>query len=143
MTTNDEGEIAQSERGRLRALAQKRRVTRAERREIMFDLVVAGYSRELIAQKLCVSLETVRREVEKAIDQRRLDAPDRYVRLQVTRLTRRCAWSIAPSKRATSKRSSPWSRSSARSTAITRWRRREVRRRQSRAAFPAPSRRSR
>ena len=52
MTTNNEGEIAQSERGRLRTLAQKRRVTRAERREIMFDLVVAGYSRELIAEKL-------------------------------------------------------------------------------------------
>ena len=88
MTTNTKGEIAQSDRGRLRALAQKRRVARAERREIMFELVVAGYERELIAQKLCVSLATVRREVEKAIDQRRLDAPDRYVRLQVTRLTK-------------------------------------------------------
>ena len=88
MSTNTKGEIAQSERGRLRALAQKRRVTRAERREIMFDLVVAGYSRELIAEKLCVSLKTVRREVEKAIDERRLDAPDRYVRLQVMRLTK-------------------------------------------------------
>ena len=88
MTTNEEGEIVQSERGRLRALAQKRRVTRAERREIMFDLVVAGYSRELIAEKLCVSLKTVRREVEKAIDERRLDAPDRYVCLQVMRLTK-------------------------------------------------------
>src|ERR1700675_3372058 len=65
-----------------------RRATRAERREIMLELVVAGYERELIAQKLCVSLATVRREVDKAIDQRALDAPDRYVRLQVTRLTR-------------------------------------------------------
>ena len=88
MTTNDKGEIARSERARLRALAQKRRATKAERREIMFDLVVAGYQRELIAEKLCVSLKTVRREVEKAIDERRLDAPDRYVRLQVTRLTK-------------------------------------------------------
>ena len=67
---------------------RQRRVTRAERREIIFGLVVAGYSRELIAEKLCVSLKTVRREVEKAIDERRLDAPDRYVRLQVTRLTK-------------------------------------------------------
>jgi hypothetical protein len=88
MSTNAKGEIVQSERARLRALAQKRRVTRAERREIMLELVVAGYERELIAQKLCVSLATVRREVDKAIDQRALDAPDRYVRLQVTRLTR-------------------------------------------------------
>ena len=30
----------------------------------------------------------MRREVDKAIDQRRLDAPDRYARLQVTRLTK-------------------------------------------------------
>jgi len=88
MSTNAKGEIVQSERARLRALAQKRRVTRAQRREIMLELVVAGYERELIAQKLCVSLATVRREVDKAIDQRALDAPDRYVRLQVTRLTR-------------------------------------------------------
>jgi hypothetical protein len=88
MTTNAKGEIAQSDRARLRALAQKRRVTRAERREIMLELVVAGYERELIAQKLCVRLATVRREVDKAIDQRALDAPDRYVRMQVTRLTR-------------------------------------------------------
>jgi hypothetical protein len=88
MTKNDEGDFAQSERGRLRALAQTRRVTRAERREIMLELVVAGYERELIAQKLCVSLATVRREVDKAIDQRALDAPDRYARLQVTRLTK-------------------------------------------------------
>jgi hypothetical protein len=88
MTPNAKGGIAQSDRARLRALAQKRRVTRAERREIMLELVVAGYERELIAQKLCVSLATVRREVDKAIDQRALDAPDRYVRLQVTRLTR-------------------------------------------------------
>src|SRR5579863_5106122 len=88
MTTNAKGEIAQSDRARLRALAQKRRVTRAQRREIMLELVVAGYERELIAQKLKVSLATVRREVDKAIDQRRLDAPDRYARLQVTRLTK-------------------------------------------------------
>src|ERR1700733_5972901 len=88
MSTNDEGEIAQSESGRLRAPAPKRRAAKAERHEIMLELVVAGYERELIAQKLCVSLATVRREVGKAIDQRPLDAPDRYVRLQVTRLTR-------------------------------------------------------
>ena len=35
-----------------------------------------------------MSLATVRREVDKAIDERRLDAPDRYARLQVTRLTK-------------------------------------------------------
>src|ERR1700722_7900306 len=113
MSTNAKGEIAQSDRARLRALAQTRRATKAERREIILELVVAGYERELIAQKLCVSLATVRREVDKAIDQRPLDAPDRYVRLQVTRLTR--ALRVVDE----AKRSSPWSRSSACSTAIT------------------------
>jgi hypothetical protein len=58
---------------------------------------VAGYQRELTAQKSGVSLATVRREGEKAIDQRRLDAPDCCVRLQVTRLRKRCAWSMMPS----------------------------------------------
>jgi hypothetical protein len=53
----------------------------------VFELVVAGYRRELIPQKSGASLATVRREVDRAIDQRRLDAPDRYPRLQVTRLT--------------------------------------------------------
>ena len=88
MSTKDEGEIAQSDRGQLRALAQKRRAAKAERREVMFELVVAGYERELIAQKLGVSLAAARWEVDNAVDHCRLDAPDRYVRLQVTRLTK-------------------------------------------------------
>jgi hypothetical protein len=88
MSTQDEGEIAQSDRGRLRALAQKRRAAKVERREVMFELLVAGYERELIAQRLGMSLATVRREIDKAADHRRLDAPDRHVRLQVTRLTK-------------------------------------------------------
>ena len=75
MSTNTKGEISQSYRARLRTLAQTRRAAKAERREIMLELVVAGYERELIAQKLCVSFASVRREVDKAIDQRALDAP--------------------------------------------------------------------
>jgi hypothetical protein len=40
------------------------------------------------AQKLGVSLAAARWEVDNAVDHCRLDAPDRYVRLQVTRLTK-------------------------------------------------------
>src|SRR5271163_1795283 len=88
MSTKDEGEIAQSDRGQLRALAQKWRAAKAERREVMFELVVTGYERELIARKLGVSIATARWEVNQAVDRCRLDAPDRYVRLQVIRLTK-------------------------------------------------------
>jgi hypothetical protein len=35
-----------------------------------------------------VSPRTVRREVDRALDERRLDAPERYARLQVARLTK-------------------------------------------------------
>src|SRR5271170_1014762 len=87
MPTSEERELSQSDRRRQRALAQKWRAARAARHETVFELVVAGYRRELIPQKSGVSLATVRREVDRAIDQRRLDAPDRYPRLQVTRLT--------------------------------------------------------
>jgi len=88
MSTNDQPEIPPPTRGQLRALAGARRAERAERREAMLTLVVSGYERELIAEKLGVSVATVRREVDRAIGQRRLDAPDRYVRLQVTRLNK-------------------------------------------------------
>ena len=151
VTTSEVRELSQPNRGRRRALAQKQRPARAARRETVLEFVVAGYERELIAQKLSVrrrpitteaigsaathpslrgalatkqsrgqnmrgasnpddrtaapgllpatrargrndgqgigllvsacrvSLATVRREVDRAIDQRRLDAPDRHI----------------------------------------------------------------
>src|SRR5271170_3970392 len=151
MTTSEVRELSQPDRGRRRALAQKQRPARAARRETVLEFAVAGYERELTAQKLgvrrrpitteaigsaashpslrealatkqsrghnkrgasnpddrtaapgllpatrargrndgqgigllvsaCrVSLATVRRDVYKAIDQRRLDAPDRHI----------------------------------------------------------------
>jgi AraC-like DNA-binding protein len=88
MSTNDEPETPPRDREQSRALARARRAEKAERRERMFDLVVSGYQREQIAQKLGVSVATVRREVDRAIGQRRLDAPDRYIRLQVSRLNK-------------------------------------------------------
>ena len=88
MSTNEKPEIPPPDREQARALARARRAEKAERREAMFELVVSGYQREQIAQKLGVSVATVRREVDRAIGQRRLDSPDRYIRLQVTRLNK-------------------------------------------------------
>ncbi len=151
MTTSEEREFSHPDRGRRRALAQKQRPARAARRETVLEFVVAGYERELTAQKLGVrrrpitteaigsapthpslrgalatkqsrghnmrgasnpddrtaapgllpatrargrndgqgigslvsacraSLATARREVGRATDQRRLDAPDRHI----------------------------------------------------------------
>ena len=64
------------------------RAARAQRREDMLEDVVSGVERGVIAAKNKVSLKTVYREVNSALDQRRLEAPDHYVRLQVERLTR-------------------------------------------------------
>jgi hypothetical protein len=74
----------QQQRAKSRAL----RVERAQRREDMLEDVISGVERGVIAAKYKVSLKTVYREIDRVLDQRRLDAPDRYVRLQVERLTR-------------------------------------------------------
>ena len=146
MTTNVKREICQSQREQLRGVAQKRRVSKAERREIMLELVVAGYEREFIAQELEVSLATVRREVDRAIDERRLDAPDRYVRLQVTRLTKalRVVDDALDAVRPQSGRAPARGRRRARPLSRAGGcRSRRTGRRSSRAASPAPPRRSR
>lgn len=77
MATNDERETSQSDREQLRALVQKRRVSSAERREIMLALVVAGYEPEFIAQRLEVSRATVRRGIRQS--DRRVPAPRRPI----------------------------------------------------------------
>ena len=64
-----------------------------KRRETYFDLLVSGYSIELIASHTKTSASAVRRAVGQALAKRRLDAPEDYARLQVARLTKalRCA----------------------------------------------------
>ena len=76
--------------GRQKQLAKTRalRAARLARREDMLEDVVGGVDRIVIARKHGVSLKTVYRDVNRALDHRRLDAPDHYVRVQVERLTR-------------------------------------------------------
>jgi hypothetical protein len=71
-----------------RAAGKARRAKRIERREACFDLFVSGYTHRQIADAMKVSVATVRRVVDGAIDERRLDAPDRYIHVQVARLNR-------------------------------------------------------
>jgi hypothetical protein len=77
-----------SERNRQLAKTRSLRAARAKRREEMLEAVVSGAERGIVARKYGVSLKTVQREVDRALDQRRPDTPVRYVRLQVERLTR-------------------------------------------------------
>jgi hypothetical protein len=72
----------------VRAKRLERRIRRAEWRQSCFTLVSAGHSYAEVAKRLMVSERSVRRDVARAIDERRLDAPERYIHRQVDRLTR-------------------------------------------------------
>ena len=77
-----------SQRAEARAAGKARRAKAAREREAFFDLLVSGYSHEQIAARTGVSVATVRRAVERAIAQRRLDGSERFVHLQIARLTK-------------------------------------------------------
>jgi hypothetical protein len=84
----DESDADLSARGRLRAAARQRRQARARERGAILDLVVSGYAYEAIAERLQLSVKSVRRATAKAIEQRQLDGGAHYVHLQVLRLTK-------------------------------------------------------
>ena len=88
MTTEFPDPTRPSERAGVRAGRRARREERIARRETYFDLMASGFSCERIAEEANVSAATVRREVDRAIAERRLDAPERYAHLQVARLTK-------------------------------------------------------
>ena len=75
-----------SRRDKQLARLKARRAELAARREDMLDDLVSGCNHVFLAQKHGISVRTVRREVNRALDHRQLDPPDRYVRLQVERL---------------------------------------------------------
>jgi hypothetical protein len=76
------------DRQQARDVAKKRRAKRFERREAYFDLLASGYSYQQIAETMKVTHRSVRRAVDRAVAERRLDSPERYVHLQVARLTK-------------------------------------------------------
>jgi hypothetical protein len=79
---------AQSARARERGAAKARKMAKLAWSQNSFDLLASGYSLEQIAEVRRVSARTIRREVDAAVARRRLDAPERYVHLQVARLTK-------------------------------------------------------
>ena len=81
-------EARPSERAEARAAAKRRRTKGFERREAIFDLFVSGFSHQQIAKALNASTSTVRRIVDTVVADRRLDAPERFARVQVARLSK-------------------------------------------------------
>ena len=63
-----------------------RREDRIARRERFFELIMSGHTYAQIARAAQTSVATVRREVDRALSERRLDAPERFARLQIARL---------------------------------------------------------
>ena len=78
-----------SEQVRKRASGKNLREPLIKRRETYFDLLVSGYSTEQIASHTKTSASAVSSRCRSGLGE--LDAPGNYARLQVARLTRRCA----------------------------------------------------
>ena len=57
-------------------------------RQGYFDALASGFTPEEIAEATHASVRTIRREIDRALDERRLDSPERYAHLQVERLTK-------------------------------------------------------
>jgi hypothetical protein len=72
----------------VRAQRRARRETRIARRERYFKLMASGYSCSQIAKMVRTSAATVRREIDRALAERRLDAPERFAQVQVVRLVK-------------------------------------------------------
>ena len=75
-----------SKRQRQREATRARRLATAERRQTVFELVVSGHSYEAIARETGLSPSALRRDVGKAIAARAIEAPQRYIHLQVARI---------------------------------------------------------
>jgi len=70
-----------------RKAAEARR-EKAAYREALFQALASGWTTRQIADARTVSVRTIQREIDRAVAERRLDAPDCFVHLQVARLTK-------------------------------------------------------
>jgi thioesterase domain-containing protein len=77
-----------SNRAKARAATRARRARVAALRQGYFDALVSGFTPEEIAEATHANVRTIRREIGRALDERRLDSPERYAHLQVARLTK-------------------------------------------------------
>jgi DNA-binding CsgD family transcriptional regulator len=62
----------------VRAQRRGQRETGVARRERYFNLMVSGHSCSQIAKMVRTSVATVRREIDRALAERRLDAPESF-----------------------------------------------------------------
>jgi hypothetical protein len=97
-----------TKRQRQREVTRERRREKAERRQTVFELVVSGHSYEAIARETGLSLWALRREVDRTITARRLDAPERAVHLQVARIEKALVAADAAIERGDLKAVSPY-----------------------------------
>ena len=72
----------------VRAKRRSRRENKLARRERCFSLMTSGYSLSQISRMVQASVATVRREIDRALAERRLDAPERFAQVQVARLVK-------------------------------------------------------
>lgn len=77
-----------SKRATAQTAARKRREANAALSENAFQALAGGWSVRQIAEVRKVSVRTIQREIERAVAKRRLDAPDRFIHLQLARLTK-------------------------------------------------------
>ena len=70
----------------VRAQRRGQRETAVARRERYLNLMVSGHSSSQIAKMVRTSVATVRREIDRALAERRLHAPESFAQVQVARL---------------------------------------------------------
>jgi hypothetical protein len=77
-----------STRAEARAKRRKREAAKMAFREACFEALTEGLTHELIAERCGVSVATVRREIDRAIDARQIRPPERHVHVQIARATK-------------------------------------------------------
>ena len=102
----------------LRAQRRARHATRIARRERSFNLLASGYTYNQIAKRVRTSVATVRREINRALAERRLDEPERFAQVQVARLIKALKLAEAAVELGELKAARPICRSLRRSTGI-------------------------
>ena len=75
-----------SKRAKARAAAAKWRSDKREWRRNLLDLVVSGYAYDAVAARAGVSVSTIKREVQRALDQRPPEPAESFVAIQQERV---------------------------------------------------------
>jgi DNA-binding CsgD family transcriptional regulator len=77
-----------SERSQALQAARQRRIRNCEHRRELLSLVAAGYSYQRLATKCQVSVATIKRHVQRAIEERPPESAEHFIALQRERLNK-------------------------------------------------------